>query len=771
MQSTTMRQRSPSPPLHRKKINDEDCLAASLVYVQQIYNVCQFYSDYKIESDHVIVNSNSKFSKTLSYSQMKKKQIVNKSISLYKKTKETYKQKKMTSMASILGNKEGQTTTECKEESKGYFNTAKRIYSNYVPSISPTAFILNHVMSKYFSGNETKPIEKTDLKYKDRSLLNDAEVANVIRFLKSLSKIDTKDQSVNGLMKLFLNEWVKYYNNFVISPKAHSGRQLSLNDMTPLEFMVSLEMWVHRYMTFVYTTIDFVNNVSHQENINDSSSGKLSFDSSRMNSSNSIYSDDTAVQLSNHSLSGYTKTSLNTSSSTIFNPSRTGDVSSAMDETTLFDELELDLSKLDFEDIDESCISPISDTIDLLYPDEKLKTIAIEINTHNHLHCLETIKKRALHYYELPFPYRENKYVINGYRYYDFYDCLKSIFAFIPVMSKPTYKDTHEHDNDDESNECQGNHLYHWHNETVNIWTHLLASFYFLYKLITFKNIYKTTAQNASISAFFLMSFSCFMLSSLWHTFSGWNKVKRRAKACCLDYSGISMLIVSSIIAVQCSIVPLENESFLQLYAWVIISLSLLAMSLILNWHPRFDSPESRNKRILVFVSMAVVGNISIITLNPAKKGFHFFELFKNSFVWYLLGVVFYGGFLPERFRSDCPIGRIPTMDERNKELKLIKEERSVYFKISPYSSSSSSSTSSSTLSLLDKIIVESSDEEVMNKMDQEIDEEIDNSSSSWKSLWWTDYYLQSHNIWHIMVIMGCFGHLKAVETILDNMK
>ncbi|OBA26548.1 HlyIII-domain-containing protein [Hanseniaspora valbyensis NRRL Y-1626] len=384
-----------------------------------------------------------------------------------------------------------------------------------------------------------------------------------------------------------------------------------------------------------------------------------------------------------------------------------------MDETTLFDGLELDLSKLDFVDIDESCISPISDTIDLLYPDEKLKTIAIEINTHNHLHCLETIKKRALHYYELPFPYRENKYVINGYRYYDFYDC---------------------------------SHLYHWHNETVNIWTHLLASFYFLYKLITFKNIYKTTAQNASISAFFLMSFSCFMLSSLWHTFSGWNKVKRRAKACCLDYSGISMLIVSSIIAVQCSIVPLENESFLQLYVWVVMSLSLLAMSLILNWHPKFDSPESRNKRILVFVSMAVVGNISIITLNPAKKGFHFFELFKNSFVWYLLGVVFYGGFLPERFRSDCPIGRIPTMVERNKELKLIKEERSIYFKLSPYSSSSSTSFSSSALN-------------------------IDNSSSSWKSLWWTDYYLQSHNIWHLMVIMGCFGHLKAVETILDNMK
>lgn len=756
MQSTTTRPKSSSPPLHRKKINDEDCLSMSLASIQQIYGVCQFYSDFKIESSRVMVNSSSKFSKTISYSQVKKRQFVDKSISLYKKTKETYKHKRRQSLSSIMSNRDGEKT-DFKEESASYFNTAKRLYSSYVSPSSAASFLMNHVPLKYSSGNELKPIEKTELKYKDASPLTDGEVVNMIRFLKDLSKIEVTGQPVGLLMKLFLTEWRKYYINFQISPNLYSSRKLSLNDMTPLEFMVNMEMWVHRYMNFIYSNIEYASNFYEEDAFNDSTIDGNSFENLKGSSDNSIYSADTAVQFSNRSLSAHSKSHLGSSSSTILS-SRMTDVNSFSDDSTLFDGLELDLTHLDFSDINESCISPISEKIDILYPTKNNEETAKEINSHNHDHCLKMIKQRSLHYYELPFPYRENRFVINGYRYYNFADCLRSVFAFLPVLSKPTY---HEAGSADEKRHCSENHIYQWHNETVNIWTHLLASFYFLYRLITFKCIYKTASQNAAISAFFLMSFCCFMLSSLWHTFSGWNKVKKRSKACCLDYSGISMLIISSIIAVQCSIVPADQKSYLQLYVWVGISLSLLTVSLILNWHPRFDSPESRNMRILVFVSMAAVGNISIITLNPAKKGFHFMMLFKNSFAWYLLGVVFYGGFLPERFRTDCPIGKIPTMLERSNELRLIREERSLYFKSNPYSAASI---------LVSDAEAENKNEKILTNIDDNISDEIDSSSHSWNSLWWTDYYFQSHNIWHLMVIMGCFGHFKAVESILDNM-
>ncbi len=84
--------------------------------------------------------------------------------------------------------------------------------------------------------------------------------------------------------------------------------------------------------------------------------------------------------------------------------------------------------------------------------------------------------------------------------------------------------------------------------------------------------------------------------------------------------------------------------------------------------------------RILVFVSMAVVGNISIITLNYEKKAEHFVHLFKNSFVWYLLGVFFYGSFILERFRNDCLISRIPTMIERTENIDLIQKRQTFVF-------------------------------------------------------------------------------------------
>ncbi|XBW36002.1 hypothetical protein QEN19_001577 [Hanseniaspora menglaensis] len=744
--------------LIRKKLSDEECLSASLIHIQQIFNVCKFYSDFKIDSEDSADTGSFKFSKTLSYSQMKKKQLVDKSISLYKKTKESYKHRKMSSLSAIVTSKNAEKC-ECKEESLGYFNAAKKLYQNYVPSFSPATFIISHIPSKYLISNDTKLIEKTELKYKDRSSLTDQEVTNVFLFLKELSKIEVDNQAVGTQMKLFLKEWDKYYIKHMISSKTHTDRRISLNDMTPLELMVNMEMWNQRYMNFINSTINYVTSVAAKSNLELVDTELTRFDSSNFENNTSIYSGDTTIPHATRPLASYKINGQSSSASTIFTSTRLGEVNSFMDDSTLFDNLDIDLSSFEFDDFNERCTSPISEKIDLLFPIQNEKTIIEQINTHNHDHCMDTIAKRTLHYYELPFPYRENKFIINGYRYYDFYDSLKSVFALIPVLAKPTYNDIV---GGNEIKDSKFHHVYHWHNETVNIWTHLLASFYFLYKVLTFKFVYNTTAQNASISAFFLMSFCCFIFSSSWHTLSGWNKLKRRSKACCLDYSGISMLIVSSIIAIQCSIVPQDNKKVLELYAWILLTLSLLIMSLVLNWHPKFDSPESRNIRILVFVSMAAVGNLSIIALNPAKKGFHFLTLFKSSFVWYLLGVVFYGGFLPERFRSDCPIGRIPTMIERNSELKLIKEERNVYFKTTPYLSKYVKEVS---------IKVEQCAEEIMNEIDDDICEEIDKSSHSWKSLWWTDYYLQSHNIWHIMVIMGCLGHFRAVELILENME
>lgn len=723
---------------NKKIISDQDCLDVALSSVKNIYAFSQFYKDFDDKNTDLITPPptsgyaySSRLSKSILFSQMKKKQLVSKSKNLYRKTKESYIQRRRNSNA----HKDEESTSLLQ------FATAKRLYSNYISNNSHYNFICYHSPLKHFFGSDSKSIEKFSLVYKDHSKITEDEMINMMKFLKALSSINIDDKPTAEIIKLFISHFLKHYNAVSINCKRHTDRNNNLNDLTPLEFMVSVETWISRYINLVYTTIEIANasvlniksslvetDVSIFENNSDENTmfdvDDIYSRSLNDNSSMSLYSEDT---FANHSI-----------------------CQSGLKASTPL-AIQFTLDDLDSKIIDESCNSPISEKIDTIYPRDNLQNdlevlIKEKINTHNHEHCLQVIQSRPLHYFELPFPYRENMYIINGYRFYDFKTSLTSIFSLIPVLSKPSYS----------KHACSGGempHLYHWHNETVNIWTHLVAAFYFLHKFLTFRAIYSTRSQNVSISIFFLMSFSCFILSSLWHTLSGWNVVQRRSKACCLDYSGISMLIVSSIVAVQCCIVPQAEGHNLQMYVWIAVSVMLLCMSLILNWHPKFDTPEFRSVRILVFVSMAAVGNISIITLNYEKKGEHFLLLCKNSFVWYLLGVFFYGSFIFERFRKDCLIRRIPTMAERTENIDLIQREKHLYFKTDPYSPAG-------------KIV--SSDE--LEKIDEEISEEIDHFEHGFKSLWWTDYYLQSHNIWHVMVIMGCLGHFRAVEKILENM-
>lgn len=749
---------------NRKRISDQDCLDISLSCIKNIYAISQFYKDIDEKDASLSGNSqsagddsySSKLSRSILYSQMKKKQLVSKSKSLYKKTKETYKHKRKSSFGSSSKGQEYNSWMQ--------FPTAKKLYSNYITNGSHANFLWNHLPLKYVFGSDSKTVEKFTLEYKDQSNITESEMITMMKFLKSLSNISIDSKPIAEIMKLFINHFLKFYNAIGINPKQDTSRRDNLYDLTPLEFMVSVETWVNRYMDLVYTTIQLTNSASFNINNPALVDNDTDFFEATNSDENTMFeNDDMSLRKRNNdnsTMSLYSEDTFANYSSSTTNLLKVS--TPQLNIPFILDEL--DLGDLDLEIIDESCNSPISEKIDTIYPTEstlnedltdKFAIIKQKINTHNHEHCLKVIHERPLHYFELPFPYRENMYIINGYRFYDFKNSMKSIFSLIPVLTKPTYSLHHECN---ESGSIP--HLYHWHNETVNIWTHLVAAFYFLYKFIAFTPVYKTKSQNVSISIFFLMSFSCFMLSSLWHTLSGWNIVKKRSKACCLDYSGISMLIVSSIVAVQCAIVPTNNDqSNLQMYAWIGISVLLLFMSLVLNWHPKFDTPESRSMRILVFVSMAAVGNISIVTLNYEKKGEHFLQLFKNSFVWYLLGVFFYGSFILERFRNDCLISRIPTMTERTENIDLIQKDKHLYFRTDPYSQNKK----------LVNINMENEEEE-LEKIDEEINEKIDSYDHGFKSLWWTDYYLQSHNIWHIMVIMGCLGHFNAVEKILENM-
>lgn len=95
--------------------------------------------------------------------------------------------------------------------------------------------------------------------------------------------------------------------------------------------------------------------------------------------------------------------------------------------------------------------------------------------------------------------------------------------------------------------------ILHWHNESVNIWTHLvpavlsLPAGLLLYQVLKPRYEQASTADVVAMSFFFCGAATCLGMSSLFHTMSNhsppvarfWNQ---------LDYAGISALIAGSFI-------------------------------------------------------------------------------------------------------------------------------------------------------------------------------------------------------------------------------
>lgn len=97
--------------------------------------------------------------------------------------------------------------------------------------------------------------------------------------------------------------------------------------------------------------------------------------------------------------------------------------------------------------------------------------------------------------------------------------------------------------------------IFHFHNETVNIWTHLIPAIValpggiLLYQILKPRYDRATAADILAISCFFLGAALCLGMSAVYHTLSNhspavarmWNQ---------LDYAGIATLITGSFIPI-----------------------------------------------------------------------------------------------------------------------------------------------------------------------------------------------------------------------------
>jgi adiponectin receptor len=240
--------------------------------------------------------------------------------------------------------------------------------------------------------------------------------------------------------------------------------------------------------------------------------------------------------------------------------------------------------------------------------------------------ALQVAASRLLNYDELPSEWQENPYILRGYRFCKGYmDCVYSLVAV--------------------------------HNETCNIWIHLVGffvmlalSFYHLPTTISWQD--STLMDKICLIVFLVAAMKCLVCSAVWHTFNGISHLKAKQNFACVDYTGITVLIAASILTTEytafyCN--PVARNTYM-----TVTALSGLG-GVLFTWDPSFDKQESRTKRILFFVGFAVAGGLGFCHAayyHGLLETFAFYLPVFKSLLCYTLGVVVYGLLIPERW---CP--------------------------------------------------------------------------------------------------------------------
>lgn len=195
----------------------------------------------------------------------------------------------------------------------------------------------------------------------------------------------------------------------------------------------------------------------------------------------------------------------------------------------------------------------------------------------------------------------------------------------------------------------------HRHNETVNIWTHLLGFLVFCYQgfhLVVHDERFKE-AQNSDFWVFlgyFLAVSICLLFSSIFHTLSGHACDKRVSCGASMDYTGISTLISASLATIVWHISYCEPH-LQQCYMALILALS--AACVVLPWTEWFSAPERRLLRLGLFVTHAAAGCLPVLHIAYLKGFNSLISLMLPvcwSFLAYVIGVVFYAFRIPECF-------------------------------------------------------------------------------------------------------------------------
>ncbi|KAK3394476.1 hemolysin-III related-domain-containing protein [Podospora didyma] len=231
-----------------------------------------------------------------------------------------------------------------------------------------------------------------------------------------------------------------------------------------------------------------------------------------------------------------------------------------------------------------------------------------------------------LRYEDLPVPWRINPHIISGYRFSETKAaCVKSAFRFS--------------------------------NEMFNIWSHALGlllvlsvAFYFYPTSVNFS--LSTKADVFVAAVFFFAACQCLVCSTIWHTMNSVADVNLISMFACVDYTGISLLIASSIMTVEYTAFYCEPVS-----RWLYMTTTAVlgVGGVILPWHPSFNGADMAWARVAFYVGLGATGFLPILQISLThglQAVWQFYSPIAESIMVYMCGALVYASKVPERW---CP--------------------------------------------------------------------------------------------------------------------
>ncbi|EOD46017.1 putative hemolysin-iii channel protein [Neofusicoccum parvum UCRNP2] len=206
------------------------------------------------------------------------------------------------------------------------------------------------------------------------------------------------------------------------------------------------------------------------------------------------------------------------------------------------------------------------------------------------------------------------------------------------------------------------------HNQTVNIWTHLLGLLLFVYLSrhlwTTLSPLYASATHEdvVAFASFFAGAFACLACSSAYHTFSN-HSARIYERWLCLDFLGILCLIAGSWVpGIYYGFYCQRSEA--RFYLTLILLLA--AASAVVCLIPACRTPAWKSTRMAMFLALGVAGFVPMahaarahgVAAAHERMGWGFFVL---EFLLYGAGVAVYAAKVPERWapgRSTGPAAR-----------------------------------------------------------------------------------------------------------------